>query len=397
MSSICFCFEVHQPCRLRPYRFFDIGEKNDYEDAQHNHDIMRKVAEKCYLPMNALLLELIERYQGHFRVSFSLTGIVIDQFKEYAPEVLDSFRALADTGCVEFLDETDNHSLAFLASEDEFRAQVARHREKIRELFGQTPKVFRNTELVYGNDVARIVYDMGYRAMLAEGADNILDWRSPHFLYHAQGLPDMKLLLRSYSLSDDIAFRFSNREWSSYPLMAETFASWLHSAGTSGDVINLFMDYETFGEHQWADTGIFDFMRALPEYVLSTPGCDFLTVSEAAERYEARAELDVPGFISWADRERDLSAWLGNDMQKDAFSALYDSLGLVRYVNDPELNEVWRKLQTSDHFYYMGTAQDSDAEVHKYFSPYKSPFDAYTNFMNILADFRVRLSSRISQ
>lgn len=397
MPSVCFYFEVHQPYRLRPYSFFDLGAKNDYEDVEQNRDVMRKVAEKCYLPMNALLLELIHRHQGRFRVSFSLTGIVIDQFMEYAPEVLESFQALARTGCVEFLEETDNHSLACLFSEDEFRSQVLRHRDRMMEVFGQQPRAFRNTELVYNNDMARIVRDMGYTTVLAEGADKVLGWRSPHFVYHPEGCPDMKLMLKSYSLSDDIAFRFSNREWPAYPLMAETYAGWLKRVRGNGDVINLFMDYETFGEHQWADTGIFDFMRALPDHVLNDPDFDFLTVSEAADRYPARAALDIPGYISWADADRDLSAWLGNDMQKDAFRALYECLGLVKYVNDPELNEDWRRLQTSDHLYYMGTPHASDNDVHKYFSPYKSPLEAYTNFMNILADFRVRLFAKANQ
>lgn len=397
MPSVCFCFEVHQPYRLRPYSFFDLGARNDYEDEQHNRDVMRKVAEKCYLPMNALLLDLIERHQGRFRVSFSLTGIVIDQFMKYTPEVLNSFRALARTGCVEFLDETDNHSLACLFSEDEFRSQIALHRERMQELFGQSPRAFRNTELVYNNEVARIARDMGYSAILAEGTENALGWRSPHYLYHPAGCPDMKLMLRSYSLSDDIAFRFSDREWPAYPLMAETFAGWLKNVKGNGDVINLFMDYETFGEHQWAETGIFDFMRSLPDQVLSDPDLDFLTVSEAADRYPARDFLDVPGYISWADADRGLSAWLGNDMQKDAFRALYECLGLVKYVNDPALNEDWRRLQTSDHLYYMGTAQAADGDVHKYFSPYRSPLEAYTNYMNILADFRIRLFAKANQ
>lgn len=397
MPSVCFYFEVHQPCRFRPYSFFDIGAKNDYEDVEQNRSVLRKVADKCYLPMNALLLELIERHHGRFRVSFSLTGTVIDQFTAYAPEVLESFKALARTGCVEFIDETDSHSLAFLFSEDEFRSQVARHRQRMQELFGQEPRAFRNTELIYNNNLAHTVEELGYSTILTEGADQVLGWRSPHYIYRPQGCRNLKLLLKSYSLSDDIAFRFSNRDWPGYPLMADTFARWLHQVKGNGDVINLFMDYETFGEHQWADTGIFDFMRALPDHVLSDQDFDFLTVSEASERYPARSWLDVPYYISWADAERDLSAWLSNDMQKDAFKALYECCGLVARLDDPGLNRDWQRLQSSDHFYYMSTKCASDGDVHKYFSPYGTPFEAYTNFMNILADFRIRLLAGANQ
>ena len=382
MPSVCFCFEVHQPYRFRPYSFFDLGAKNDYEDAQQNRSLMRNVAEKCYLPMNALLLELIERHQGRFRVSFSLSGVVIDQLMEYAPDALESFQALARTGCVEFLDETDGHSLASIFSETEFRSQVMRHRDRMLELFGQRPRAFRNTELLYNNDVAHVIEDMGYSAILADGAGHVLDWRSPHFVYRPQGCSNLKLMLKSDSLSDDIALRFSNRSWPAYPLMADTFAGWLRGMKGNGEVINLFMNYETFGEHQWADTGIFDFMRALPDAVLSDPDFDFLTVSEAADRYDARSELDMPYY-------KDLSAWLGNDMQKDAARALYECQGMVDYLNNEDVTRVWRRLQSSDQLCYMNTPQTADGGNR--FSPYKTPLEAYTNFMNILADFRIRL------
>lgn len=395
MPAVCFYFQVHQPYRLRHYTFFDIGANPFYEDEDANCDILLKVARKCYLPMNELLLDLIRRHEGRFKVSFSLSGTALDQFEEYAPEVLESFQALARTGCVEFLDETYCHSLSFLFSRREFRSQVARHRQRMRELFGQTPRVFRNTELIYNNDLAREIEDLGYDAVLAEGADHVLGWRSPGYLYQPAGCTRLKLLLKNYALSDDIAFRFSNREWSEYPLTADKFASWAHAVNTRGDLINLFMDYETFGEHQWAASGIFDFMRALPDAILRHPDFCFRTPSEAAASLAPRARLDVPQFMSWADAERDLTAWLGNDMQHDAIRALYACEPRVLALGDPGVTRSWERLQTSDHFYYMCTKWFSDGDVHKYFNPYGTPYDAYINFMNVLADFTLRLDARL--
>ena len=395
MPSVCFAFEVHQPCRFRPYGFFDMGAKNDYEDVEQNRSVIRKVAETCYLPMNTLLLELIERHQGRLRVSFSLSGTVIDQLEAYAPEALESFKALARTGCVEFLDEPDNHGLACLFSEEEFRASVRRHRERMQHLFGQSPRAFCNTDFIYNNDVAHMVEQMGYSTILADGADHVLDWRSPHFVYRPEGCPNMKLMLKSRSLSDDIAFRFSDRSWAAYPLMAETFADWLHRVKGNGEVINLFMNYETFGELQRADTGIFDFMRALPDQILSDPEFDFLTVSEAADRYGSYASLDIPYHVSWS--ENGLAPWLGNDMQKDVFRAVCECQGLVSYLEDEEFTGTWRKLQTSDNFRYMSAPASSNDSARQSFSPHKTPLEAYTNFMNILADLRIRLVARSSQ
>ncbi|MBO4378845.1 MAG: glycoside hydrolase family 57 protein [Clostridia bacterium] len=396
MPSVCFYFEVHQPCRLRPYSFFDIGSSDRYDDEELDRLVMKKVAEKCYQPMNALLLDLIRKHEGRFRFTFSLTGTFIDQMLAYSPETLTGFQALAETGCVEFLDETDSHSLAAVFSEEEFRSQVLTHRERMQELFGCSPRAFRNTELIYCDRLAKIVEDMGYSTILAEGVDRILDWRSPRFIYTPAGCDSIRLFLKSYSLSDDIAFRFSNRSWSEWPLMADTYAGWLKQTKSCGNAVGLFMDYETFGEHQWKDTGIFEFMKALPGMVLDDPDMDFLTVSEAADRYGASGELSVPDWISWADAERDLSAWLGNEMQRDALNSLYACRPLVIAVNDPQITRKWRRLQTSDHFYYMSTKKASDGEVHEYFTPYGSPYSAYTNFMNILADFRLRLSERIT-
>lgn len=391
MPSICFYFQVHQPYRLRHYSFFDIGQDHFYEDAEANRTILDKVAQKCYLPMNELLLKMIRRWEGRFRVAFSLSGVAMDQFEEYQPEILDSFRALVDTGCVELISETYAHSLAALYDADEFRAQVALHDELIKRHFGVTPRVFRNTELIYRNDIARMIEDMGYEAILTEGADHILGWRSPNYMYQPSSCTKLKLLLKNYRLSDDIAFRFSNRGWDQWPLTAEKFAGWAHAVNGAGELINLFMDYETFGEHQWAETGIFDFMEALPAAVFADPNFDFVTPSQAAGRYSPIARIDVPNAISWADVERDLTAWIGNDMERDAIETVYSLKGKVLADGGEGIVRTWRRLQTSDHFYYMCTKWFSDGDVHKYFNPYGTPYDAYINYMNVLSDFKMTL------
>lgn len=391
MPDICFYFQVHQPYRLRHYTFFDIGQNPFYEDEDANCGILLKVARKCYLPMNALLLKLIKRHKGRFRLSFSISGTALDQFDAYAPEVIQSYRDLMETGCVEMLSETYAHSLSFLYSPEEFRLQVRQHDDRIEDIFGVRPTVFRNTELIYNNALASTVEDMGYKAILAEGADHVLGWRSPNYPYRPAGCRNLRLLLKNYSLSDDIAFRFSNHQWPEFPLTADKFACWVQASAASGNLINLFMDYETFGEHQWESTGIFQFMEALPDAVLRLPGFGFITPSEAAERYAPVADLDVRSFMSWADVERDLTAWLGNDMQHDAIEALYRLERHVRSRNDPDMLRTWRRLQTSDHFYYMCTKWFADGDVHSYFNPYGTPYDAYINYMNILADFSLRL------
>ena len=303
------------------------------------------------------------------------------------------------TGCVELLSETYNHSLSFLYSPEEFREQVRLHDDRIEELFGVRPTVFRNTELIYNNALARAVEDMGYAAILAEGADHVLGWRSPNYVYRPAGCQSLKLLLKNYRLSDDIAFRFSDRNWPDFPLTAEKFTHWVGTAALSGELINLFMDYETFGEHQWEATGIFQFMEALPDQLLRLPGFRFVTPSEAAAEHEPVAELDVHNFMSWADAERDLTAWLGNDMQHDAIETVYHLEQAVKARQDAGLLRTWRRLQTSDHFYYMCTKWFADGDVHSYFNPYGSPYDAYINYMNIMADFTLRLDdgSALSQ
>ncbi len=387
MPSVCLYFQVHQPRRLRKYSFFDVGHLHDYEDEAENRRILERIAFKCYLPTNALLLKLIGEYGGKFRVAFSLSGVLIDQLERYLPDVLEGFRRLAETDCVEFLNETDGHSLAFLYSPQEFQEQVLLHRDRIQTLFGQSGRTFRHTELIYNNDLARAVEKMGYSVILAEGAEKLLGRRSPNHLYRPVDCVQMKLLLRNYRLSDDVAFRFSERNWGEYPLTAAKYAHWLHRIRREEAVINLFMDYETFGEHQWAETGIFAFLQGLPGEVLRNPDFSFRTPAEVADAHEATDAIDSPGFISWADEERDTTAWLGNAMQQDAARALYALEPAVRRQRDAGLLRTWRILQTSDHFYYMCTKWFADGDVHRYFNPYESPYEAYINYMNILDDF----------
>ncbi len=384
-------FQVHQPFRLRRYGVFDIGNNHDYFDEKKNREVCRKVAKKCYLPANATILELIRNTNGRFRCAFSITGVALEQFEKYAPEVLESFKELAKTGHVEFLSETYYHSLSYLYSKEEFKKQVMIHRKKIKQLFGQTPTIFRNTELIYNNELAKFIEGMGYKGILAEGADHILGWRSPNFLYTPVTCSKIKLLLKNYKLSDDIAFRFSNRGWKEWPLTAEKYTHWINSINGNGETVNLFMDYETLGEHQWEDTGIFEFLRHFPYRVLEHPDNNFKTPSEVVRAYQPKAELDIHSFISWADIERDLSAWLGNQMQQSSIKELYMLEKAVIGSKDRQLVDDWRKLQISDHFYYMCTKWFSDGDVHKYFNPYDSPYESFIAFMNILNDIISRL------
>ncbi|MEQ8763266.1 MAG: glycoside hydrolase family 57 protein [Planctomycetota bacterium] len=393
MTAIVFYFQVHQPYRLRRYTFFDIGRNDRYFDDTENTRIVRRVAEKCYLPMNALLLSLVEAFEGKFRCSFSISGTALDQFEAWSPETLESFQALARTGCVEFLAETSHHSLSALFDPEEFRHQVSSHADRIERLFGKRPRVFRNTELVVSNDVAAQAERLGFEGILGEGADHVLGWRSPHRLYRPEGCERIKLLLRTYRFSDDIAFRFSNRAWDEWPLTAEKFASWVHEVPEQDRFLGLFMDFETFGEHQWADTGIFEFMRHLPEAVLRHPRFRFWTPSELIDAEDPVARLDLPHPVSWADTERDLTAWLGNRMQTAANEALYELGEKVRELEAAgraEFAHSWRRLTTSDHLYYMCTKWFADGDVHKYFSPYASPHDAFIAFMNVLDDLSRR-------
>jgi alpha-amylase len=389
-KSICLYFQVHQPHRLRLYRFFDIGKNSFYYDDFSNKTILRRVAERCYLPANRLMAELIEKHKGAFKITYSITGSVIEQFEKFAPEVIESFKELAKTGCVEFLAETYSHSLASLISESEFREQVALHDNKIFDLFGVKPQVFRNTELIYSDKIGSIVAEMGYSAMLTEGARHVLGWKSPNYLYTNAINPRLKLLLKNFNLSDDIAFRFSNQSWSNWPLTAEKYAVWLAQAVEKDDIVNLFMDYETFGEHQNASTGIFDFMRHLPAEVMRYKKIKFNTPQEICIKHQPVAPLHVPFPISWADEERDTSAWIGNELQNEAFDKLYSAEERVRATGDKDLLTDFRRLQESDHFYYMCTKFFSDGAVHKYFNPYDTPYEAFINYMNVLSDFLLR-------
>lgn len=387
MPSVCLYFQVHQPDRLRRYSVFDTDYH--YFDDHRNAEIIRRVAAKCYLPANECMLDLIKRYEGRFRLAYSLTGGILDQFETHVPEVIESFRRLAKTGCVEFLAETYYHSLAFLYSRDEFIAQVELQQQRIEKLFGYHSTTFRNTELIYNNELAEAAYQLGFQAVLAEGADHILGYRSPNFLYQAPGLP-IRVLLKNFRLSDDIAFRFSNRSWPEWPLSVEKYTRWINQVSGNGAVINLFMDYETLGEHQWRDTGIFEFFRQLPGEVLRYPGNDFKQPCEVAAAYEPVGEFDAPHLISWADTERDLSAWLGNAMQSNSLKELYALESAVEATGDERLLSDWRRLQASDHFYYMCTKFFGDGDVHRYFNPYESPYDSYINFMNVLDNVAAR-------
>ncbi len=397
MPAVCLYFQVHQPHRLKKYRVFDVGHDHNYFNDQsdtdlNNRRVLTKVAHKCYLPANELLLELLKKYPG-FKVSFSFSGVLLEQLEDYSPETLTSFKRLIATKRVEVLSETYYHSLAFLYSRAEFTSQIRLHQDKIRDLFHVTPRVFRNTELIYNNAIGRHIENLGYQGIIAEGADYILGWRSPNFLYRPLGAQKIKLLLKNYRLSDDIAFRFGERSWAEYPLTAPKFAGWINAVNGNGDVVNLFMDYETFGEHQWQDTGIFEFLRHLPGEILKHPDNSFVTPSEAVRKFPARAELDVPNYVSWADIERDISAWLGNPIQDDAAGKLYALENSVLRAGDPQLISDWRRLQTSDHFYYMCTKWFADGDVHKYFNPYNSPYEAFINFMNVLQDLKLRLTT----
>ncbi|TSC86033.1 MAG: alpha-amylase [Microgenomates group bacterium Gr01-1014_16] len=394
MPATCLYFQVHQPWRLKKYRVFDVGSDHDYfsdntDSDRNNLKILHKVAHKCYLPANKILLDLLNKHP-EFCCSFSFSGVVLEQLETNLPEVLKSFVNLVKTKRVEILSETYYHSLSYLYSPDEFRSQIRLHDQKIKKLFGIIPKVFRNTELIYNDSLAQEVEKLGFKAILAEGADHILGWRSPNYLYSP---PDskIKLLLKNYRLSDDIAFRFSEKSWSDYPLTAPKFASWLNKINGAGDIVNLFMDYETFGEHQWADTGIFEFLKHLPGEILKHPDNSFVTPTLAAKIFPSRGELNIPNFISWADLERDLSAWTGNSMQQEALRHLYSLQSDILTTDNQQLITDWRRLQTSDHFYYMCTKWFADGDVHKYFNPNSSPYEAFISYMNVLQDLKLRV------
>lgn len=394
--DILFYLHVHQPFRVKKYSIFDAAVDHEYfNDTSINADtnnryIIDKVSEKSYLPANKKLLEILTKHP-EFRLSMSISGVLLEQLKLWRPDVLQTFKDLVDTGNVELLGETYHHSLAFFHSKPEFEIQVQMHRQIIKDIFGQSPKVFRNTELSYNNDLALWADKAGYDAIITEGWDPVLGWRSPNYLYKPVNTENIKLFLKNYKLSDDIAFRFSNKDWEGWPLTAEKFTNWINQIDEQEPLVNLFMDYETFGEHQWGDTGIFNFLEHLPVEFLKYEKNGFTTFSEALKIHKPMDEIDVQNTITWADTERDLSAWLGNKMQQDAIKNLYDLEERIISTNDWSLIEDWRKLQTSDHFYYMCTKWFSDGDVHAYFSPYESPYVAFMSYMNVIRDLELRL------
>jgi len=393
MTSICIYFEVHQPTRLNRFSVFNVGKNSDprstYFNSELNYWIFEKVAKKCYIPTNKILLDLINEFDGKFRISFSLTGTFIEYCENYMPSLLDSFKDLFATGAVDLIEETYFHSLSSLYDDlDEFEEQVLMHNEMIKRIFNYKPRVFRNTEAIFDNRIAKKVSELGYKGILTEGTEKILDWRSPNYIYKPVNT-NIKVLLRNYTLSDDVGFRFSARGWPGYPLTADKYAYWLSSC--SGDLVNLFIDYETFGEHQWIETGIFDFLDHLPREVMKHHHLDFVTVSEAVERYEPIGEIDVPWAISWADADRDVSTWLGNNMQIACFNEIKELGKTIKQKKDKDLLYIWRLLQTSDHLYYLSTKGMEDGNVHAYFSPYNGPYEGFINYMNILQDLKQRI------
>ena len=393
MTAICFYFQIHQPFRLKNYRFFDIGNDHYYYDDFANDEIITRIARRSYLPANQMLLDMIKENGKKFKVAFSISGTALEQLELYVPEFIDSMKELAATGCVEFLSETYAHSLSALEDVEEFVAQVKAHDEKIYQIFGQKPKVFRNTELIYSDDIAAMVSSMGFKGAITDGAKHILGWKSPNYLYNSAAAPKLKLLLKNAKLSDDIAFRFSNTEWASYPLTADKYIDWIAQLPQEEQIVNLFMNYETFGELQPEHSGIFNFMKALPRFA-AEKGVQFWTPSEIMTKLKPVSELTVPSPISWADEARDTSAWLGNMLQQEAVKKLYSIGERVRLCNDKRIKQDWNYLQASDHFFYMSTKHNSDGNVHSHYSPYDSPYTAFTNYMNVLSDFMIRVEAQ---
>lgn len=397
MKSICFYFQIHQPFRLKRYRFFDIGSDHYYYDDYNDEEIIRRIANNCYLPANQTILNMIKESDGAFKVAYSISGVALEQMELYVPEVIDSFKELAKTGCVEFLAETFAHSLASLQEDsDELELQVKQHSKKIQSLFGYKPTVFRNTELIYSDDIGSRVSAMGFKGIITEGAKHVLGWKSPNYVYCCASNPQLKVLCKNFKMSDDITFRFSDWGWDQYPLTAEKFLSWIENLPASEDVVNLFMNYETFGEMQNAGTGIFEFLKALP-YFASQMGINFETPSMVLQKRKPIDQINVPYPISWADEERDLSAWLGNELQRSAFDKLYGIGERVRLSNDRRLLQDWYYLQSSDHFYYMSTKHFSDGAMHSHFSPYDTPYEAFMNYMNVLSDFIDRVNGQFPE
>lgn len=393
MKAICFYFQIHQPFRLKRYRFFDIGNDHYYYDDFANDDIITRIAHTSYIPAAESLLRMIEESGRKFKCAISVSGVALEQIEVYVPELLDLLKKLVSTGCVEILAETYAHSLSSLADPEEFANQVKVHDEKVHELFGVHPKVLRNTELIYCDDLAPQILAMGYKGVITEGAKHILGWKSPNYVYAAASAPKLKMLLKNDKLSDDITFRFSNTNWSEYPLTADKYIGWIADTPQEEQIFNLFMTMETFGQLQNRDSGIFQFLEALPRFAAER-GIEFITPTEAVSKIKAVAELGVPFPMSWADEARDTSAWLGNQLQKEAFDKLYSVSERVRLCDDRRLKQDWYYLQASDHFFYMSTKHQADGEIHSLYSPYDSPYQAFTNYMNVLADFIVRVEEQ---
>lgn len=395
MTSICLYLQIHQPYRLKRYGLFDIGNDREYfndesESDLNNRRLIQKISAKSYLPTVTLLLKLLKQHP-EFKISLSFSGVALEQIEHDAPRALDLFKQMIATGRIEILGETYYHSLAFFYSLPEFELQVAKHRDLIMRLFNITPRVFRNTELSYRNDLGTWADAQGYAGIITEGWEPILGGRSPNFVYRPKGAKETRLLLKNYRLSDDIAFRFSSHAWEGWPLTAEKFGQWVTE--TKGDTINLFMDFETFGEHQWEETGIFNFLEHLPREILKNPLMDFKTPSEVIAAYETKDEVDIPHILTWADTDRDLTAWTGNDLQRSAIETLYKFEPGILASNNAKLVEDWRRLQISDHFYYMCTKWSNDGDVHAYFSPYTTPYEAFTTYMSVLKDLEMRLQT----
>ncbi|MGL5618521.1 MAG: glycoside hydrolase family 57 protein [Tannerellaceae bacterium] len=392
MKTICFYFQIHQPFRLKRYRFFDIGNDHYYYDDFSNEDVIRRIAESCYLPANQLMLEMIQASDKQFKVAYSISGLALEQLEIYVPEVIDSFKELAKTGCVEFLSETYAHSLSSLVDVEEFKLQVEAHSKKIESLFGKKPRVFRNTELIYDDDIALLLNEMGYRGVITEGAKHILGWKSPNYVYASSVVPKLHLLMRNPRFCEDLSARFGNYNWSEYPLTADKYMSWIANTPQEEEVINLFMNYETLGSLQPAETGIFDFFRALPRYA-GQYDIKFATPSEVFASHKPVGHLSAAYPISWVDEERDTSSWMGNILQQEVFRKLYEIGERVRLCNDRRIKQDWLYLQSSDHFYYMNTKLLKDP-FGRAFSPYDTPYDAFNNYMNILSDFITRVDAQ---
>ncbi len=392
MHYICLNFQIHQPLHYRVYRFFDIGRDNHYTDDFQNRYITGRSLEKCYAQANKLLLSMIKQFGDFFKVSFTVSGISLDLFEQYNPEIIEGFKALAKTGNVEFLATPYYHSLASLKNKNEFVEQTLLHKERIQELFGLTPSVFSNTELIYSDEIGKSAYEMGFEGMLTEGAKHILGWKSPNYLYSNALKTDFKVLLRNFMLSDDIAFRFSNTHWSAYPLTAEKFVSWMNMSVENQDCINLFLDYRTLGEWQDKETGIFEFIRYLPKVVFENSDFKFCTPSELINAIEPVSPVYVPYPVSWSGEEKDMSLWMGNDLQKDAYDKLYKLEERVMGSQNPLLISQWRNLQSSDNFFWMNTKQHYVQGLH---NPFHSPYDAFINYMNILSDFSIQLENSL--